>query len=168
MPCHPLVTQLRFVRSEFVRCLDGVSEEDAGRRVGPMNCVSWIIGHLANQEHAYWVLWAQGKNLAPGLQEAVGYGAPASAPPLDEMWEVWQMVTRAADGFLDTLSVQHLQTYLEWKGKPRQESIGTLLQRNVYHYWFHTGEAHAVRQMLGQGELPQFVGDMSMAVYRPE
>ncbi len=168
MPFHPLVTQLRFARSEFVRCLDGVSEADAIRRLVPMNCISWIIGHLANQEHAYWVLWAQGKNLAPSLQEAVGYGAPASTPPLDEMWEVWQTVTQAADAFLDTLSAQRLQDYLEWKGRPRQESIGTLLQRNVYHYWFHTGEAHAVRQMLGHGELPQFVGDMSMAVYRPE
>jgi len=37
-----------------------------------------------------------------------------------------------------------------------------------YHYWFHTGEAHAIRQMLGRGELPQFVGDMTKAFYRPE
>ena len=29
-------------------------------------------------------------------------------------------------------------------------------------------EAHAIRQMLGHGDLPQFVGDMSAAVYRPE
>jgi hypothetical protein len=37
-----------------------------------------------------------------------------------------------------------------------------------YHYWFHLGEAHAIRQMLGHPDLPQFVGDMSRAVYRPE
>jgi uncharacterized damage-inducible protein DinB len=168
MLCHPLVTQLRFARGEFVRCLDGVSEADAVRRLEPMNCISWIIGHLANQEHAYWVLWAQGKNLAPGLQKSVGYGAPASTPPLNEMWEVWQTATQAADVFLDTLNAQHLQAHLERKGKPLRESVGTLLQRNIYHYWFHTGEAHAVRQMLGHGELPQFVGDMSLAAYRPE
>ena len=30
-----------------------------------------------------------------------------------------------------------------------------------YHYWFHIGEAHAVRQMLGHVDLPDFVGDMS-------
>jgi hypothetical protein len=47
------------------------------------------------------------------------------------------------------------------------ESIGTLLYRNLYHYWFHTGEAHAIRQMLGHRDLPQFVGDMSKALYRP-
>ena len=39
---------------------------------------------------------------------------------------------------------------------------------NQYHYWFHLGEAHAVCQMLGHGDLPQFVGDMSQALYRSE
>jgi len=168
MSYHPLVAQLRFARSEFQRCLDGVSAEDAIRRLEPMNCISWIVGHLANQEHRYWVIWAQGENLAPELQALVGYGQPASTPPLDEMWETWHTVTRAADRFLDTLTTERLQTYLEWKGKPVQESIGTLLYRNIYHYWFHTGEAHAIRQMLGHGELPQFVGDMSSAAYTTE
>jgi len=168
MHCHPLVTQLRFARSEFLRCLDGVSAEDAIRRLEPMNCISWIVGHLANQEHAYWVLWSQGKNLAPELYALVGYGQPASTPPLAGMWETWHTVTRAADEFLDTLTAEKLQTYLEWKGKPVQESIGTLILRNTYHYWYHLGEAHAIRQMLGHRDLPQFVGNMSQALYRPE
>jgi len=168
MDSHPLVAQLRFARSEFVRCLDSVSAEDAVRRLEPMNCVSWIVGHLANQEHRYWVVWAQGQNLAPELQALVGFGRPASTPPLDEMWEVWQTVTGAADEFLDTLTPEGLQRHLEWKGSPLEESIGTLLMRNIYHYWFHTGEGHAIRQMLGHGQLPQFVGDMAAAVYRPE
>jgi hypothetical protein len=37
-----------------------------------------------------------------------------------------------------------------------------------YHHWYHTGEAHAIRQLLGHPDLPQFVGDMSEALYRPE
>jgi hypothetical protein len=82
MNYHPLVSQLRFARSEFLRCLDGVSTEDAIHRFEPMNCISWIVGHLANQEHRYWVIWAQGQNLAPELQALVGYGQPASTPPL--------------------------------------------------------------------------------------
>jgi len=168
MSCHPLVTQLRFARSELLRCLEGVSEEEACHRFEPMNCISWIVGHLADQEHAYWVRWAQGRNLAPGLHKLVGYGKPASRPPLDEMWAVWHTVTHAADEFLDTLTTEKLQTHLEWKGKPLGESIGTLLYRNTYHYWYHMGEAHATRQLLGHPDLPQFVGDMSQALYRPE
>ena len=168
MSLHPRVVQLRFARSEFQRCLAGVSAEDGVRRIEPMNCISWFVGHLANQEHAYWVLAGQGKSVAPGLNKLVGFGQPASTPPLDEMWATWRTVTDAADLFLESLSTQSLQEHLEPRSKPMLESIGTLLQRNVYHYWFHTGEAHAVRQMLGHGELPQFVGEMSEARYLPE
>jgi hypothetical protein len=168
MGIHPLVTQLRFARSEFLRCLDGVSAEDGIRRLEPMNCISWIVGHLANQEHAYWVLRAQGKVLAPGLYELVGFGQPASTPLLDEMWAIWRVVTQAADQFLDTLTTDNLLSHLEYEGKSLPESTGTMLYRNVYHYWFHTGEAHAIRQMLGHRDLPQFVGDMSPALYQPE
>jgi hypothetical protein len=165
---HPLVTQLRFARSEFVRCLEGVSEEDAIRRLEPMNCVSWVVGHLANQEHRYWVLLPRRGELAPGLNKLVGYGMPPSTPPLSEMWATWRTVTQSADEYLDTLTPSKLQAHLMYEGQRLDESIGTLLQRNLYHYWFHTGEAHAIRQMLGHGDLPQFVGDMSQAAYRPE
>ena len=54
------------------------------------------------------------------------------------------------------------------EGQACAESIGTLLLRNIYHYWFHTGEAHAIRQMLGHRDLPQFVGDMAAVRYALE
>jgi hypothetical protein len=165
---HPLVDQLHFVRSEFRRCLAGVSDEDALRRFEPMNCISWIVGHLADQENRYWVLLAQGRTLAPDLNDLVGYGKPASTPPLAEMWATWRAVTQAADEFLVTLTNRTLHTHLVWEGKPWRESIGTMLLRNIYHYWYHLGEAHAIRQILGHQDLPQFVGDMSQAVYRSE
>lgn len=165
---HPLVTQLRFTRGELVRCLEGVSDVDARRRFEPMNCMSWIVGHLANQENGYWVLVAPGETLVPNLNQLVGYGKPASTPPLEEMWDAWRTITSAADRYLDTLTPELLQTHLEWKGRRLPESIGTMLLRNIYHYWFHIGEAYAVRQLLGHSDLPEFVGDMSVALYRPE
>jgi uncharacterized damage-inducible protein DinB len=168
MPAHPLVTQLRFARSEFVRCLEGVSDEDAVRRLEPMNCISWIVGHLADQENRYWVWWAQGQELAPDLYKLVGYGQPPSTPPLVEMWDVWHTVTATADRFLDTLTLDRLPTYFERDGKSPSETVGMMMLRNIYHYWYHLGEAHAIRQMLGHTNLPQFVGDMSEALYRPE
>ena len=167
-PPHPLVIQLRFARSEFVRGLEGISEADGLRRVQPMNSIGWMVGHLTNQEHRYWVVWAQQRDVARGLNERVGYGKPASTPPLAEMWAVWRTVTAAADTYLDTLTPALLQTHLERDGAPVAESVGTLLLRNLYHYWFHAGEAAAVRQMLGHTNLPDFVGDMREAPYRPE
>lgn len=52
---HPLVTQLRFTRSEMVRCMKEVPVEDAVHRLPPLNCLSWIVGHLAAQEHYLWL-----------------------------------------------------------------------------------------------------------------
>lgn len=164
---HPLVTQLRFARSEFVRCLDGVSEEDACRRLMPMNSLGWTVGHLANQEQFYWLLMAQHQVLVPGLNDRVGYNKPASTPPLAEMWAAWKTVTTAADVYLDTLTPEILQSHLEWEGQPWGENVGTLLQRNMYHYWFHTGEAYAIREQLGHQNLPEFVGGFGEAIYHP-
>jgi len=165
---HPLVYQLRFARSEFMRCLEGLSAEDAVRRVMPMNSITWMIGHLANQEQRYYLEFPGRELVAPGLVDRVGTGRPASTPPLDEMLGIWQAVTRAADVYLETLGTAELQTFHTYHGRTVPESAGTLLQRNIYHYWFHTGEAHAVRQVLGHKDLPQFVGEMNEAPYRPE
>lgn len=168
---HPLVLQLRFARSEFVRGLDGVSDADARRRLMPMNCISWIVGHLANQEHRYWCIVGQNRTLAPDLNDLVGWSKPASTPPLDEMWAIWREITAAADVYLDALTPDVLQTYLKRPdGQPLTENVGTLLLRNTYHYWYHLGEASAIRQQLGHGDLPQFVGDITGggASYQPE
>ncbi len=165
---YPLVTQLRFARNEFVRCLEGVTEADGIIRLQPMNCISWMVGHLASQENFYWVRLGQDIKLAPELAELVAFGQPATTPPLADMWATWQEVTAAADTYLDTLTPDIMQTHFVFRGEPRAESVGTMLQRNIYHYWFHTGEAHAVRQQLGHTDLPQFVGNMESAIYRPE
>jgi hypothetical protein len=168
MQPHLLVSQLHFARSEFVRCLEGVSEEDATRRFNPMNCISWMVGHLDNLEQRYWVILAQQKEVVPGLYGLVGYGKPASTPPLKDMWAAWHKVTAEADKYLATLTPEIMQKFLLRDGKPVDESIGTLLMRNIYHYWYHNGEAASVRQMLGHANLPEFVGDMNEAPYHPE
>jgi len=163
---HPLVTQLRFARREFLRCVDGISAEDAMRRLEPINALSWTVGHLANHEHWLWVQLAQGQNIAPELYKLAGYGSPPSAPPWNEMLALWKQIAAAADRYLDTLTEESMDQHLIWRGTPRPESVGKSLLRNTYHIWFHLGEAHAIRQMLGHTNLPDFVGDMSELHYR--
>ena len=67
-----------------------------------------------------------------------------------------------------TVTTETLQTHFEHKGKVREESVGTMLLRNIYHYWYHCGQGSAIRQSLGQTDLPQFIGDMATAIYLPE
>src|SRR5215203_131044 len=156
---HPLVIQLHFARREFLRGLEGVDPDDGVRRILPLNSISWMVGHVANQEHRYSVRLAQARDIAPGLQDRVGTGEPPSTPPLDEMLAVSRTITTAGDEYLEALTPEKLTTFFGRDRRPVGESVGTLLHRNTYHYWFHAGEVAAVRQVLGHTELPEFVGD---------
>jgi hypothetical protein len=162
---QPLVDQLLFARSEFVRGLADVNDADARQRLLPMNCISWMIGHLTWQEQRYWLFRAQNTILFPDLNERLAYGKPASTPPIDEIWSTWRAVTAAADPWLDLLTTDRLQTPLA----EGFSNIGTFLHRTIYHYWYHLGEAMAVRQMLRHTGLAEYVGDIDEAApYRPE
>ena len=166
---HPLVQQLRFARSEFVRGLDGVSEEDGRRRFLPINSLGWMVGHLASQERRYWLWRAQRSDLLAEIDAVAGYGRPASTPSLAAMWEAWRTVTAASDPWLDGLTTERLQTRLTVDGVEVGEMLGSMLRRVTYHYFFHTGEAQAVRQLLGHAPLPEFVGEIdAFAPYAPD
>jgi hypothetical protein len=166
---HPLVDQLRFTRSEYLRAIKGVSEEDAQKRLLPMNCISWNVGHLAWQEQRYFLGFAQGKILFPEIVERFAYGAPACTPTLKEVLAAWKKITRAADPWLDTLTSSMLLETVIKDGKPTRYIFGNLLQRCIYHYWYHLGENCAIRQQLGHTGLPAFVGSIDRkAPYRPE
>ena len=166
---HPLVLQLRFTRSEFRRALQGVTEDEARRRFMPMNCISWNVGHLAWQEQRYFLYRSQGRLLLPEINELFAYGAPASTPALTEMWAAWQAITQAADPWLDTLTTDALYQNFAIEGWSDTLCFGSLLQRTIYHYWYHSGENMSVRQLLGHTGLPEFVGDIdNEAPYRPE
>ena len=165
---HPLVIQLRFTRSEFLRALEGVTAEEGARRFEPMNSIAWMIGHLAWHERLIWLERAQGLKVEPAL-DLVASGLPASTPPLADMWAAWQRVVDLADPFLDALTTADLERRLAHDGRTDPPPAGTQLQRITYHYWCHIGEASAVRQMLGHRRLAQFVGDIDgQAPFRRE
>jgi uncharacterized damage-inducible protein DinB len=168
---HPLVLQLRFTRSEFQRGLAGLGDGDARRRFLPMNCLSWNVGHLAWQEQRYWLWRGQGRILLPDLNDQFAYGAPASTPVLAAVWEAWHTVTCAADPWLDTLTSADLLRPRDFVIDDQTVALtfGNLVQRVVYHYWYHTGENLAIRQLLGHTDLPEFVGNIDdEAPYRLE
>ncbi len=162
---EPLVDQLRFTRSEWLRALRGTPEPDALRRLEPMNSIGWIVGHLAWHEQRNWLTRLRGETPIPVLNETVANGGPATTPPLGEMLAAWQLVTQAVDPWLDGLASEDLISEMPPPGPKR--TIGDSIQRVVYHYWFHIGEILAIRQILGHERLPEFVGDLeTMAPYR--
>jgi hypothetical protein len=85
------------------------------------------------------------------------------------MRTAWDTICRAADPWLETLTIDRLQEHVVIDGQPTPYLFGSLAQRVIYHYWYHTGENLAIRQLLGHTALPEFVGDIDGAApYRPE
>ena len=165
---HSLILQLRFTRSEFARAWKGVGDEDARRCVEPMNSISWIIGHLAWQEQFYFLHYGQGQLPFPQINRDFANVAPSSTPALAEVVSGWQAITEATNDWLDTHTSASLQQHVVSQGKPIAYIYGNLVQRVIYHYWYHTGEGMAIRQLLGHARLPQFVGALDRkAPYLP-
>jgi hypothetical protein len=131
-----------------------------------MNSIGWIVGHMAWHEQRYWLTRLHGETPVPELNDLVASGGPASTPPLSDMLAAWKTVTKAADPHLDRLTPSDLLGHLP--GSPPRQ-IGTSVHRVTYHYWFHTGEVLAIRQLLDHPRRPEFVGNIDdRAPYRPE
>ena len=166
---HPLVKQLKFTRAEFRRAVSGISDADARKRVLPMNSVSWTVGHLAWQEQRYFIYYPSGEIILPKIQELYAFGAPHSTPPLREMLAAWRKITKVADQWLDSLTTKNLLQAVQIPGRKVTRMYGNLLQRVIYHYWYHTGENMAVRKILGHTGMGYFVGNIDgRAPYTPE
>jgi hypothetical protein len=155
---HPLVEQLRFTRAEFRRGLRGTPAADGVRRLEPMNAIGWIVAHMSWQEQRYFLTRAQDETPRPDLNEIAPNGGPATTPPLAAMLRAWTEVTTAADAWLSGVTAEGMTESLGGPG-PRR-TIGSAIQRVTYHYWFHTGEILAIRQVLGHRRLPEFVGNL--------
>jgi hypothetical protein len=146
-----------------------VTEEDGARHFGQMNCISWIVGHLAWHEQRTFLQRPQNMVMYPKLNEVFAFGAPMSTPSFKEMLETWQAVSQAADPYLDSLTIKILLTDLLLNGVSVGQTRGSALRRITYHYWFHTGEILAIRQRISGKDLPEYVGDIEAeAPYRPE
>ncbi len=162
---HPLVEQLHFARSEWRRGLRGVPEADGLRRFEPMNSIGWIVAHMAWHEQRYWLTRLSGQTPEPDLNDIAANGGPATTPSLEAMTRAWESVTVAADVRLSVLDEAAM--HLDLPGTPPR-TMGNALLRVTYHYWFHTGEIVAIRQLLDHPDRPEFVGDIDdEAPYRP-
>ena len=166
---HPLVAQFLFTRSEWLRGLKGLTEEETSQHFGQMNCISWTVGHLAWHEQKYWLGLAQNIILYPELNKEFAFGAPMSTPSLKEMLTMWRKVTKESMVYLDSLDTNTLNSELLRKGKRVGQTVGSAMHRITYHYWYHIGEIQAIRQLLGHQNLPVYVGNIEkQAPYAPE
>jgi hypothetical protein len=91
------------------------------------------------------------------VRSAFKSGGPASQPVLHQAFGYWREITELTNPWLECLKTEQLQgNYLKRNGLPSSPSIGSLLQKVIYHYWYHTDENLTIRQMLGHRRLPLY------------
>lgn len=159
---HTLVEMLLLSRKEFERNLAGLADEDARKHIKPMNCISWIIAHVAAQHRVFFVEWPLGAS-PDSRYTAYSYGAPASEPLFDEALHLWKDACTDSMPYLESVTDDSLRI-VDPAPFPQKESRGTLLVRCIFHTWCHLGEISSIRQILGH-KPPQFV-DMHGWTYR--
>jgi hypothetical protein len=86
------------------------------------------------------------------------------------MWTAWNTIVTAVDPFLDTLTTGDLTQPRTFQlgDNSLTTNAGNLMQRVIYHYWYHNGENQAIRQQLRHLDLQVFVGNIdNEAPYSP-
>ncbi len=155
---HFIVTQIQFAKESWLTGLKDISPEDAVKRLGDANCISWMVGHLAQFDQMAW-LDTKVVNL-----DAWAWGQPASTPDLEEMLAAWHAVNTEVNHVLNAFTEADLQQPSRFP----EESRATMLQRQTWHYWYHLGEMQGIRQMLGHKNQPQYVGRILPTVHYPK
>ncbi len=164
---HHLVRYIWHVRRELERVLDGISEADLNREVhlnddsGSINSIAWMIGHLAMQEQAYWLLFT-GNELVDKNLKVYG-GKVEDAKDFAELFELWKKITEQSNAWLETATPKDLENTFE----KARENTGSLMTRVIGHYYFHIGQIATIRKLLGY-DVPSFVGSQEGAYYTPE
>lgn len=141
----------RFALSEFERGLEGLSDEDARKRLtkadgSEMNAISWTVAHIAG----HWL------NRPERLLRFASGSRNAEPPSLEDALIFLAEATGFTESWLPNATSEFMASARDDR---RGESIGTGVMRAVLHTWFHTGEINAIRQMLGHEEIG-FVGRM--------
>ncbi len=154
---HFIVTQIQFAKESWLRGLKDVTPEDAKKRFGESNCISWMVGHMAQFDQMAWL------DTPVADLETFAWGRPASTPELSDVLDAWHTVNIEVNHVLNTFTEADMQR----PSRFTEENCATMLQRQTWHYWYHLGEMQAIRQMMGHQGLPQYVGRMGSTVYYP-
>lgn len=156
-PLHPLVEQTQFVKQKWLSGHENLSAEDGVKQLGHANSLSWMVGHLAAFDQAVWLERPHGIVVNAAVK-GCGYGRPGTTPDLNEMLDAWHAIQEKVDGVQAELTRADLLMHPGPPGNPAPENLGTLMLRQMWHYWYHLGEMQGVRQALGHENLAQYVG----------
>jgi uncharacterized damage-inducible protein DinB len=144
-----LLYGLSATHTRLRRCLEDMSDEEAGRSPSGLTPVAWQVGHVALVDFGF-ARRADPTTRAPDGYEALftmGTGGVAAYPPLSELLEAAARAQRlleavAHDGRLET--AVDARSYA---------TLGEMLAFAAYHRGYHVGKITTLRALLGKPRL---------------
>ena len=161
---HPLIEQTQFMKKKWLEGHVDLSAADGIKRMGNANSISWMVGHLAGFDQAVWLERPLGIVLNEAVK-ACGYMQPASTPDLNEMLEAWHAIQKHVNTVQNQLTAEDMLIHPGPEGNKSPENLGTLILRQMWHYWYHLGEMQGIRQAMGHENLAQYVGGIPKAYH---
>lgn len=124
-----------------------LSNQEGKKIFKPMNCISWMIGHLACIN--YNIVARNSKNRSiPDINDKFGNGSPHFQPEILDVISLWETSVRECFAFLDQMEEEDLKNKIS--DSKMNFNLGTDISRLTFHAWNHMGEIAAVRQFLGK------------------
>lgn len=150
---YSIADLITFATDEFARGLEGLTPDEAGRRMPKadgtsMNAIAWNVQHIAAH-------WHNAALTLAGRPFESRYPSSDGTPP--PYLEALTLLQQFAAEFRSVPIDPERMTQPVREGRP--ELVSQFVARAIFHTWFHAGEVNAVRQLLGHPEIP-FVGDL--------
>src|SRR5437867_3693457 len=135
--------------TRVLRCVEDVSEAEAGQMPNNLSPIIWQVGHLALSDGGFLRL-ADVASPAPDsfkMLVKTGSGGPADYPPLADVRPVFE----AAQSELERLAQSaDLSQRVESRN---YATIGEMLVFAAYHRGYHIGKMTTLRALLGKPRL---------------
>jgi hypothetical protein len=140
---------LEATRERVLRCVQDLSEEEAGRGVYGLSPVVWQVGHVAFTDGQL-LQRAGGASPVPEGYASLfgtGTGGQAAYPPLQEVCAAFEAAHAALAQLLEAASVdgpvdgRHFRT------------VGEMVAFSAYHRGYHVGKMATLRSLLGKPRL---------------
>jgi len=159
---EPLTAVLAVNTLLFLNCLDGVTDEDALRRVdGRTNSLGFIAAHLVGaRAYAAGAVGGDGTDpFAELLGSVKSIDEVERLPALDEIRAAWARVTRQLEAALDGISPEALDAEAKYQFPIEDPSVLGMVAFLAQHDSYHIGQLAFLRKHLGYGAMSYHGGD---------
>ena len=157
-----LAGMVREAWADFDRVVEGLTREDAERRLPNASAVSWTVAHCTHMVDSWLNVSFQGTSPHPSLNgDSLRKGAAGDALDWNEVQVAVEEVRTIARHYLNALAEGDLDAKIEYTGSIEAlRSTGFTpryaLMRIAAHHYFHIGEIASARTALGHdvGDYP--------------